>query len=176
MDYQSAVPVTMCLSKVTLAAGTTSTLSTTGTTTYAIRGKAYTKAALSNVVTPTTDWATGKAFLPCPASSGTVYMIGLDSGGTVRAVQGTVVSTDGVAQSATAFNNGAPQFGGDGPAGSGSTDNDFCPIGYIIFKADSTASSSPGAVLGSANLATPATGMSYSFVDVITQPDRPQIA
>jgi hypothetical protein len=41
--------------KVALAAGTTTTISTTGTTTYGINGKAYSKAAITNGATPTTD-------------------------------------------------------------------------------------------------------------------------
>lgn len=170
MDNQAFAPVTMCLSKVTLAAGTTTTLSNTGTTIYAIKGKAYSKSAMSNAATPTTDWATGNAFLPVPANYGSVYMIGFDSGGNLRAIQGTVTPLD----SAGNFRQ-APQFGGFGPAGSGSTDNDFCPIGYLVIKAGSTASSSPGWLFGSSNMSS-VTGITYTFVDVIGWPDRPRIS
>ena len=62
MDLLAAVPLTLSLSKATFAAGTTSTYSTTGTTVYAIKGKAYSTAAKSNVATPTVDIATGAAF------------------------------------------------------------------------------------------------------------------
>lgn len=170
MDSQASIPVTMCLSKVTLAAGTTTTLSTTGTTTFAIRGKAYSKAAITNGATPTTDWATGNAFLPVPANFGSIFMVGLDSGGNLRCIQGTVVPLD-----ATGAFILAPQFGPLGPSGSGTTNNDFCPIGYLVIKAGSTASSAPGWLFGTNNMSG-VTGITYTFVDVIGEPDRPQIS
>lgn len=170
MDQQSSIPATMCLSKVTLAAGTTTTLSTTGTTTYAIRGKAYTKAAITNGATPTTDWATGAAFVPVLANQGSVYAIGFDTGGNLKCVQGTVTALDNTGAFIT-----APQFGGLGPSGSGSTDNDFCAIGYLVIKAGSTASATSGWTFGSSNMSS-VTGITYTFVDVITLPDRPQVA
>lgn len=170
MDSQQFVPVTMCLSKVTLAAGTTSTLSNTGTTTFAIRGKAYTKAAMANAVTPTLDWGTGLAFIPVPANYGSIYTVGFDSTGALRCIQGTVTPLDAAGAFIT-----APQFGGFGPSGSGSTNNDFCPVGYIIIKAGSTASSAPGWLFGTNNMSG-VTGITYTFVDVITLPDRPQIS
>jgi len=181
MDNLSAIPLTLCLSKVTLAAGTTTTISTTGTTVYAIRGKAYSKAAITNGATPTTDWATGNAFIPIPiplsspnlpgvvngaAGYASIYMVGLDSGGSVRVIQGSIVALD----SSGAFLT-APQFGGLGPAGSGSTDNDFCPIGYIIVKLGSTAVATW--TFGTNNLSG-VTGATYTFVDVVGTPDRPQ--
>jgi hypothetical protein len=177
MDYQSAQPATICLSKVALAAGTTTTLSTTGTTLYGIRGKAYTKTAITNGATPTTDWATGLAFKPIPTplvapnlanGYGCVFAVGLDSTGAIRVVQGTIEALD----IAGLFIN-APQFGGDGPAGSGSTDNDFCPIGYIVVKLGATAVAAW--TFGSNNLSG-VTGITYSFTDVITLPDRPVVS
>ncbi len=162
MDPQAAAPVTQCMSKVTLAAGTTSTLSNTGTTTYAIRGKAYTKAAMSNVATPTTDWATGAAFNALLPNYGTNYLIGFDSSANLKAVQGSIVPLD----SAGAFVN-APNFG--------ALPSNFCPIGYITVKAGSTASAS-GWVLGTGNLATPAAGITIAYQDIVGVPDRPQIA
>lgn len=180
MDALQAVPVTMCFSKATLAAGTTTTISTTGTTTYAIRGKFYTKTAISNGATPTTDYATGAAFLPIPipatapnlaAGYGSIYTVGLDSAGTVRVIQGTVVPLDANG----AFIN-APQFGGLGSTGSGSAasvNNDFCPIGYIVVKLGATAVATW--TFGTNNLSS-VTGVTYTFVDIATLPDRPQIS
>lgn len=180
MDVQSAVPATMCLSKVSLAAGTTTTINTTGTTTFCIRGKAYTKAALSNVATPTTDYATGAAFLPIPIPNtapnlalgyGSIFSVGFDSGGNLRVIQGTIVPLD----VSGAFIN-APQFGALGGAGSSnaaSTNNDFCMIGYIVIKLGATAVATW--TFGTNNLSS-VTGVTYTFVDVITEPDRPQIA
>lgn len=183
MDMQAQIPITMCLSKVTLAAGTTTTISTTGTTTYAIRGKAYTKAAITNGATPTTDWATGNAFIPIPiplsnpnlpgvpngaAGYGSIFMVGLDSTGAVRVIQGQIQPLDGSGNFLY-----APQFGALGPSGSGATDNDFCPIGYIIVKLGSTAVATW--TFGTNNLSS-VTGATYTFTDVVGEPDRPQIS
>lgn len=158
----TTTPLTMCLSKVTLAAGTTTTLSTTGTTTFTIRGKAYTKTAITNGATPTTDAATGNAFIPVPANFGSIFMVGLTAAGALAVVQGTVVPLD----TAGAFIN-APSFG--------ALPLDFCPIGYLVIKAGSTASAAPGWLFGTNNNSS-VTGITYTFVDVTGETDRPQIA
>ena len=177
MDYQTQQPVTMNFTKATLAAGTTTTISTTGTTTYAIRGKFYSKTAITNGATPTTDWATGLVFKPIPIPNtapnlalgyGSIYAVGLDSTGAIRVVQGTIEALDVNGN----FIN-APQFGGDGPAGSGKTDSDFCPIGYIVVQLGSTAVATW--TFGTNNLSG-VTGVTYTFVDVATLPDRPQVS
>lgn len=177
MDMQQAIPATMNFTKATLAAGTTTTISTTGTTTYAIKGKFYTKTAISSGATPTTDYATGAAFLPIPipatapnlaAGYGSVYTVGLDSNGAIKVIQGTIQALDASGN----FIN-APQFGGLGPQGSGSNDNDFCPIGYIVVKLGATAVATW--TFGTNNLSG-VTGVTYTFVDIATLPDRPQIA
>lgn len=161
MDQLSRQPITMCLSKVTLAAGTTTTISTTGTTTYAIRGKAYTKAAITNGATPTTDHATGLAFNPVPANYGSIFSVCLDASGAVQVIQGSVTPLD----ASGAFIQ-APQFG--------PLTEDVAMIGYIVIKAGSTASASPGWLFGTNNLSS-VTGITYTFVDVVGTPDRPQI-
>lgn len=170
MDNQAATPITMCLGAVTLAAGTTTTLSNTGTTVFAIKGKAYSKAAMSNAATPTTDWATGAAFIGVTANNGCSFIIGLDSGGNLRAIQSTIqpLNTSG------AFVR-APVFGGFAPAGSGSTDNDFCPIGYLIIKAGATANATTGWIFGTSNMSS-VTGITYTFGDLVGWPDRPIIS
>jgi hypothetical protein len=170
MDIQAAVPITMCLSKVALAAGTTTTLSTTGTTTYAIRGKAYTKTAITNGATPTSDYATGNAFLPVLANKGSIYMIGLDASGSIKVIQGTITDLDVSGNFIR-----APQFGGTAPAGSGSTNNNFCPIGYLVIKAGSTADNTTGWIFGTSNNSS-VTGITYTFQDTVGWPDRPQIS
>ena len=175
MDVQTAAPVTACYSKASLAAGTTTTISTTGTTTYAIRGKIYTKAAITNGATPTTDYATGAAFLPIPipatapnlaAGYGCVYAVGLNAAGGIKVIQGTIVPLD----AAGAFIN-APQFGGLGPAGSGSNDQDFCAIGYFLIQLGASAVATW--TFGTNNLSG-VTGVTYTPIDVSTLPDRPQ--
>ena len=162
MDIQSAAPVTMCLSKVTLAAGTTTTLSNTGTTTYVIRGKAYTKAAMTNAATPTTDASTGAAFNGVVANYGSIYLVGFNAAGSLLAVQGTIEKLD----SSGAFIT-APIF--NGPP------TDFCPIGYIVIKAGSTANATTGWIFGTSNMSS-VTGITYTFVDVVGIPDRPQVS
>jgi hypothetical protein len=177
MDYQSGVPATFCLSKVTLAAGSTTTISNTGTTTFAIKGKAYTKTAMTNVATPTTDYVTSLAFktIPIPNTApnlglgyGCVFTVGFDHNGNVKVTQGTIEALDVNGN----FIN-APQFGGAGPAGSSTTDNDFCPIGYIVVQLGATAVATW--TFGTNNLSG-VTGVTYTFVDLITLPDRPQVS
>lgn len=183
MDLQASYPYTICLSKVALAAGTTSTISTTGTTIYGILGKAYSKAAITNGATPTVDFATGLAFIPIPvplsspnlagvpnsaAGYGCVYTVGLDHTGAIRVIQGQITALDVNGAFIT-----APQFGGVGPQGSGSTDNDFCPIGYIVVKLGSTAVATW--TFGTNNLSS-VTGVTYAFQDLIGLPGRPQIS
>jgi hypothetical protein len=170
MDGQSLQPITMSLSKVTLAAGTTTTLSTTGTTTYCIRSKAYTFSAWTNQATPTLDYATGLAFIPVLPNQGSIFLIGVDAAGTMRVIQGTVVALDNTG----AFIN-APTFGGLSPAGSiTSTTGNFCPVGYLVIKAGSTAAAG-GWLFGTNNMSS-VTGITYTFQDCVGEPDRPQIA
>lgn len=182
MDYQSAIPATVCLTKVVLAAGTTTTLSSTNAATFGIKGKAYVQgSAWTNQATPTTDFSTGNAFIPIPiplsspnlpgvpnsaAGYGCVFTVGLDHSGTMRVAQGQIAALDGNGAFIT-----APQFGGVGPDGSGTTDNDFVPIAYIIVKLGASAVATW--TFGSSNMSS-VTGVTYIFQDLITLPDRPQ--
>ena len=84
------LPLTLCLSKATLAAGTTTTISTTGTTTFIIRNKLYTKTAVTNGATPTTDAVTGAAFRPISANQVTVIVVMFTTGGAIKAAQGSI--------------------------------------------------------------------------------------
>lgn len=162
MDIQSAAPVTMCLSKAALAAGTTTTISTTGTTVYCIRGKAYSKGAITNGATPTTDASTGAAFVGVVANKGSVFLIGFNANGDVKCVQGSIENLDSAGNFIV-----APQF--NGPP------TDFCPIGYLVIKAGSTANATTGWIFGTSNN-TSVTGITYTWTDVVGVPDRPQIS
>lgn len=159
MDALMQAPLTMCTSKVTLAAGTTTTISNTGTILFCIGGKAYSKSAMTNAATPTTDANTGAAFVAVGANKGSIFVVGLDKDGAVKVVQGKIVDLDAAGAFIT-----APEFG--------PVPKTVCPIGYIVIKAGSTASNW---TFGSSNLSG-ATGLTYTFVDVMTLPDRPQIA
>lgn len=189
MDNLQFAPVTMCFTKATLAAGTTSTISTTGTTTFAIRGKFYAKTAITNGATPTTDWATGNAFIPIPvpltspnlagvpnnaAGYSSIFMVGFDHSGNIKVIQGSIVASDG--NTTTPNLLVAPQFGATGP-GPGTTFpanyNDYCPIGYIIVHLDANATAAW--TFGTSSLSS-FTGGHWTFVDVCGWPDRPQTA
>lgn len=160
MDILALSGSTGCLSAVTLAAGTTTTVSSTGAIVYAINGKAYTASALSNTAHPTTDSNTGAAFVGVPTGSGSVIVYGLNAAKALKAVQGTVVALDG------SYNFiSAPQF----PA----IPNDFCPIGYLVVKAGSGSSTWTAATSNQAS----ATGITYNRQDVaLGLPDRVQTA
>ncbi len=183
MDILAKAPPNLCVSKVTLAAGTTTTLSNTGTIIFSIRGKSYSKSAMTNAATPTTDWATGLAFIPIPiplsssnlpgvpngaAGYASIYMIGLDHSGNLRAIQGSIVTLDGSGNFLV-----APQFGGSGPNGSGTTADDFCPIGYMIVKLGTTAVATW--TFGTNNNSS-VTGVTYVFQDLMGFTDRPQVS
>lgn len=161
MDNLQAVPATLCTMKATVAAGTTSTLSSTGTVYFCIRGKAYSHAALSNTATPTTDAVTGAAFVPVVTNKGSVFVIGFNAAGTLLCAQGSIQDLDASGNFIL-----APQF----PV----LPDDFCPIAYQVIKAGSTASAS-GWVFGTNNQAA-VTGITYTIVDLMTLPDRPKVS
>lgn len=157
-DNLAQIPLTLCLFKATLAAGSTTTISTTGTVHYIIRNKLYLKTVISNGATPTTDAVTGAAFRPISANQVTVIVIMLDTGGNIKAAQGSIEAYNGAMGT-------APQFP--------SVPDTCCPIGYIICKAASNLSGTW--TFGSSDLST-VTGMTWTFVDIAQIPDRPQIA
>lgn len=148
--------------KAGLTAGTTTTYTTANTVQYSIGGKSYSKTAVTNGATPTTDATSGAAFAlrPVAANFGSVYVFGFDASGNVKVSQGDIKALD----VSGAFID-APQF----PI---APDN-VAPFGYLIVKAGSTASSW---TFGTSNLAGPPTGVTLTFVDVLTLPARPQIA
>lgn len=181
MDALALAPAFFCTSKVTLAEGSTSTLSSTGTILYSINGFAYSAAALSNTATPTTDWATGAAFIPIPIPGTTTnlpagvvvsangyacaFLIGLSAAGGLKAIQGPIVPLDTSGNPIV-----APSLPSSlGPAGPNSGDNDFCPIGYVVVKAGSTAVATW--TFGTNNWTT--TGITTSLGDLMTLTGRP---
>ena len=150
--------ITMCFSKATLAAGTTTTISTTGTTTFCIGGKFYTKSAITNGATPTTDVNTGSAFVGVGANEGSVFVYMFDKDGNLKCAQGEVVDLDAGANFVT-----LPEF----PR----IDTDtYAPFAYLLIKVDSTGSSW---VQGTGNQSG-ATGVTYTRQDIAVLPARPQ--
>jgi hypothetical protein len=180
-DQLFQAPVTMALTNFAFAEGSTSTISTTGTNTYLINSKFYSRTALSNQATPTTDWATGLAFIPMPiplTTSGLppgvpvaggyacAFTLGFDSGGNLKAIQGPIVGTDGAGN----FIGPAPSLSASlGPAGPNSTANDFCPCGYIVVLSGSTAAAT--FTFGTTSWTT--TGYTTSLGNIATLTGRP---
>ena len=160
MDNLQSVPGTFAATKAGLAAGTTTTTTTANTSNYCIKGKAYTAAGAANAATPTTDSNTGAAFVPVGLNKASVFVIGLDVNGALKAVQGSIVDYN---DDGTFVKGIAPQF----PA----IPDGFCPIGYELVKVSSTGSAW---TFGSSNQAAQ-TGITKVFVDLMTMPDRPQV-
>lgn len=161
MDNLQQISMTGALFSCTLAAGTTTTISTTGSTHYAIKSKGYIKTAITNGATPTTDVTTGAAFPALSANQGCVVVIALDSSGNVKAAQGGIQALDSAGNFIV-----SPQF----PI----LPDTVCPIGYIVLKAGSTLSGTW--TFGSSNLSG-VSGMTYTFVSVVLGlPDRPQVS
>lgn len=160
MDNLASLPATICLVKSGLVAGTTTTFSTVGTTVYGIRGRAYSVAAATNGATPTLDANSGVAFLPVSANQGSVFIFGYNAAGATKVAQGQVQALD----SAGLFIN-SPQF----PV----LPDDFCPIGYVVIKAGSTAVGTW--VMGVNNLSG-VTGLTYTFGSLVTLTDRPIVS
>jgi len=126
---------------------------------YAIGGKAYSKATVSNGTFPTTDINTGSAFVALAASQACTLVIALNAAGTVVVMQSDVVDLD----SGDDFhdNGGVPSFP--------NVDFDtYCPIGYAVVKNGSAGSAF---TIGSSNWN--ATGITKSVVDVLALPTRP---
>lgn len=160
MDTLQFAPVSMCLSKAGLSAGTTTTISTAAAITFANRGKMYSKSAITNGVLPTLDATSGAAFPTISANQGSIVYIGLDNSGNINAMQGSVVALD---VSGNFIN--APLV----PAIPGNV----TPFGYIVLKGGATLSGTWQ--FGTNNLSA-VTGMGYVFQDLASMPDRPQIS
>jgi len=161
MDNLNLYSLTGATSKAGASAGTTTTLTTANTVLYAIKGKAYSKAAASNAATPTTDFNSGLAFSAIPVNFGSVFVLGYDAAGTLRVVKGTTEALDVQGN----FIN-APQM----PVVS----DLVCPFAYLVTKVGSTGAAW---TFGSSNLAGPPTGVTHTFVDVMLGlPDRPQVS
>ena len=147
-----------------LTAGSTTTISTTATVPFCVNGKAFSKAAITNGATPTTDAANLLAFRPVPANTGSVFAVCLDATGAVKVCQGEVTNLD----LASGLFINAPEF----PM----VPDTLTPIGYIVIKAASTyVATTTGWLFGTHNLSA-VTGITYTFVDVMTLPNRPQIS
>lgn len=161
MDILSTTPLTLASTKAGMSAGTTSTLTTANTQLYSMLGKAFSKAAVANEATPTTDATTGVAFVPVPVLFGAVYTVCRDSAGALKVSQGPLQALDA---GGTKFLY-APQF----PA----LPSTVCPIGYITILVKTGGATH---TFGTSNLTGPPANTDINFVDVFTLPSRPQVA
>lgn len=151
---------TACFSKAGLTGitGGATTFSTgSGGVTFAIRGKAYTKAQVSGGTTPTTDASDGGPITLVKNQARAVVWC-LDASGNVKVAAGPAVPLD-----ASGAYFAPPQFP--------SIPVDLCPFAYTIHKAGSTLSGT--FTFGVSNWGT--TGMSHTVVDVCVLPDRPHV-
>jgi hypothetical protein len=155
-DLKGAVFCTA--SGVLTAAGAETVYDTTVIIDYCINGKAYTKAAVTDGVTPTTDGNTGAAFTPLAISQGCALVWAVNAAGTVAVYQGSVETLD----SANAFVV-APSFAG--------FPDTACPFAYQILKNSSAGSE---VIIGTDNWNQ--TGFTNVIQNVFVMPDRPQEA
>lgn len=163
MDQLTQTPLTMATTVAGLAAGTTTTFTTANTTLYSIRGKAYSKAAVTDSATPTTDATTGAAFVAQAIGTGCVYVFGWDSSGAVKVSQGSQVTLDPTGAFLT-----LPQF----PA----IPDTVCPFGYLLVRLAPSTATTPAVATWTfgTNNQSSVTGVTYARRDVFTLPDRPQ--
>jgi len=166
MDALQTPPLTLCISKATLAAsGAATTFTTTGATLYAIKGKAYTTSAAAGAATPTSDAAAGTTFAskPLAANTGTVFVWCYDGSSAtaataIKVVQGAVESLDvsGNFLKAPDFSN---------------IPDTLCPFAYTVVKNGSTGSNW---TFGTSNWN--ATGITLAHQDLVSLPGRPQVS
>ncbi len=166
MDALQTPPLTLCVSKATLAAsGAATTWSTTGATLYAIKGKAYTTSAASSAASPTSDGVLGTTFAskPLAANTGTVFVWCYDGSSTtaataIKVAQGSVELLDVSSNFLK-----APDFPG--------LSDTLAPFAYTVVKNGSTGSAW---TFGTSNWN--ATGITLAHQDVMTLPGRPQVS
>ena len=159
-----------CSSYAALAAGTTTTFSTTGATLYCIDGEAFTTSAATNAATPTTDAVTGSAFTALTASKGSVFVFCYDGTSTtaataIKVVQGSVESLTGEADGNNASFVSGPEFP--------TIPDTLTPFGYVVTKVGASGSTW---TFGSSNLAGPPSNVKHLFHSCMTLPARPQTA
>ena len=166
MDALQTPPLTLCVSKATLAAsGAATTWSTTGATLYAIKGKAYTTSAASSAASPTSDAALGTTFASntLAANQGTVFVWCYDGSSTTAATAIKVCQGSEEALDASGNFLKAPDFPG--------APDTLAPVAYTVVKHGSTGSAW---TFGTSNWN--ATGITLAHQDVMTLPGRPQVA
>lgn len=159
MDSLSQATQTFATTKAITGAGTTTTITTGAATTFCVKGKAFSRAAATNLATPTVDATTGLAFVPIPIGYGSVFVLAWDQTATpvLKVAQGQVVQLD----SNYAWNL-LPQWP--------ETLDIYCPFAVVSVLVGSTGAAW---TFGTSNLAGPPTGVTITFTDLLMQPPRP---
>lgn len=140
------------------ATGAETVHDTTVTIAFSIDGKAYTKTAITDGTTPTTDHNTAAAFDAVLPDQACVFVWALNASGTVKVMQGEVVDVDGTSD----IREAALQFP--------NIPNDVCPFAYMIYQTDGT-SAAAGLRPGTDNWN--ATGLTVTIQNVHILPSRP---
>jgi hypothetical protein len=163
MDNRNLRGLTMGTVSPVLVKGTNKSYTTTVSSAGIINGKYVTAlTAQTNTAVPTTDIATGAAFVALATKQATVVVMGQNAAGAIKACQGTIVPTAlGVTTTAGDFLN-YPDF----PA----LPDDFIPYGYMLVR--TAPSMSTTWTFGTDNWA--ATGVTCTeFVQCAVLPARP---
>lgn len=164
MDEFSFRGVTMCTENSGLAAGTTTTY-TCATFDYGIRGKGYTKTAVTNAATPTLDANTGAAFVALKANEGCNFLFFVNSSQTVSVAQSKIRKLSGEADGAnTTFSNGLASYP--------NIPDDSCPFGEVLVRVGASGSAW---TMGASNLSA-VSNVAIEFQPLITLSDRPPSA
>lgn len=175
MDMLAGAGGNQILTKAALAAdgGAVTTYSTTGTMVFNIKGKAYTKAAVANGTTPTTDINTGAAFVKLVGGNsvantpgqGSVFLWMVNAAGTVAVAQKLISPGYPQAYPLDMQGNFAQPFGKpDWPP----VPEGYVPFAVMTVKAGATAGLSW--IFGTNNWN--ATGVTVAVQDLGTLPDR----
>lgn len=145
-----------------VSAGTAASITTTAATNASVRGYMATPiAAGANQAVPIVDAGTTAAFKPVPPGHATTIVIGTTRAGQLALAQGSIEKTQPGSGNTAGAIDVAPQFP--------NMPDDFCPLAYAVVR---TAPNSAAWVAGTS--AWGATGVSASFTNVATLPERPQ--
>jgi hypothetical protein len=159
MHAQTIRGVTMATTSAGLtAAGAETVYDTANVLHFAIGGKAYSKAAVTDGTTPTAD-VDGNTLATLTANQGCVLLWLINKSGTVGVAQSAVIDLDesGNFKKVPDF----PYYDED----------TWCPFAYQVLKAGSTAGT---ITIGSSNWN--ATGFTNAIQNVIGMPARPQVS
>lgn len=153
--------LTMCHSYAALVLDTgATTVSNTGAILFSIGGKTYSKGAMTNAASPTTDGKTGAAFVALAASEGCALVFCLNAAGTLQIIQG---ETGGIDTSGDYIDSDINSI--QWPY----IPDTSCPFAYTLVK-NSAAGSAWTAGTSNWN----ATGITATVVNIATLPARPE--